>query len=76
MWILLIIAIDIGSLNLISHNSDAGAIQERIDGMMVWWYDGMMVELKEFSGYNPVSMAVYTCALQTKNYSQKYKKNN
>ena len=68
MWIQLIIAIEIGSLNLISYNSDAGAIQEKIDGMLV--------ELKEFSGYNPVSMASSACALQTINYSQKYKKNN
>ena len=68
MRISLIIAIAIGSLNIISHNSDAGAIQERINGMMF--------ELKEFSGHNPVSIASSTCVLQTINWAQKYKKNN
>ena len=34
----------------------------------------MMFELKEFSGHNPFSMASSICALQTINYSQKYKK--
>ena len=64
----LIIPIDIGYLNLISHNNNMGAIQERIDGMTF--------ELKEFSGHNPVSMASSACALQTINYSQKCNKNN
>ena len=68
MRISLIITFGIGSLNLISHNRDAGAIQKRIDGISF--------ELKGFCGHNPVSMASSTCALQTTNYSQKYKKNN
>ena len=68
MLISLIITMDIGSLDLISHNNDAGATQEIIDGMMF--------EMKKFNDHNPVSMASSTCDLQTMNYSQKYKKNN
>ena len=35
----LIIAIDIGLFNLISNNNNTGEIKERIDSMMVCWYD-------------------------------------
>ena len=66
MLILLIIVIGIRSLNLIRHNNDAGAIQERIYGMTF--------ELKEFSDHNLVAMALFTCGLQAINYSQKYNK--
>ena len=62
----LIIAIGIGSLNYISHNNDAGSIQKIIDVMMF--------DLDELCDYNTVSIASSTYAIQTMNYSQKYKK--
>ena len=59
MQVSLIIVIDIGSLNLISHNMDAGAIQEIIDDIMF--------ELKEFrvsqSSFNGF---IYMCSPHNK----------